>query len=497
MNKNSFVITTGLIVIGLLLVVLILRSNPPADFEEEHQHGNVASHVEAFPRGPHRGRLLSQDGFELEVTIYEAGVQPQFRIYAYQDEKPVPPGQVRVEITLHRFGGRSETIRFTPEADYLLGDAVVEEPHSFDVMVDAAFAGKSYQFHYSQEEGRVYLPPAALASAGITVETAGPAEIESVLKLPGTIEFDQNHLAHVVPRVGGIVVEVRKRLGESVSRGEVLAVLESRDLADLKSRLATARKRLQLARSLYLREAQLWREKISAEQDYLKAQTQLAEAEIAVATAKDQLEALGLEADPHSHSGNLARYELRSPLNGTVMEKHLVAGEAVKADATVFVIADLSEVWGSFSVPVNDLNRVKTGQQARILAPELGLETVAVIDYLGALVGEQTRSAPAHVHIENRDKRWRPGLFVSVEVIEEKATVPVAVSLQALQTWRDSQAVFVQSGDEFEVRPLQLGRRDANKVEVVKGLAAGERYASANSFVLKADLGKAAATHQH
>ncbi|WP_305909033.1 efflux RND transporter periplasmic adaptor subunit [Methylomarinum sp. Ch1-1] len=496
MNRNSIIAILGIIVGGLLLAVLILASNPAAD-HDEHQHEESTDHDEDFPRGPHHGRLLSQDDFELEVTIYETGIPPQFRVYAYQDEKPLPPAAVQLEMTLLRLGGRREQIGFKPVDGYLLGDRVVEEPHSFAVKVEATFASKTYSFQYSQEEGRVHLPPAALESAGISVETAGPAEIERVLKLPGTIEFDQNHLAHVVPRVGGIVVEVRKRLGETVTRGEVLAVLESRDLAELKSRLATARKRLQLARSLYRREEQLWRDKISAEQDYLRAKTQLAEAEIAVATAKDQLEALGLDTDQAKHSVNLARYELRSPLNGTVMEKHLVAGEAVKADARVFVIADLSEVWGSFNVPANDLNRVRIGQQVRIQAPELGYETQAVIDYLGALVGEQTRSAPAHVHIENPERRWRPGLFVSVEVIEEKIAAPVTVSLEALQTWRGNEVVFVQSGDEFEVRPLKLGRRDTNKAEVIKGLVAGERYAVTNSFVLKADLGKAGATHQH
>lgn len=496
MNKKSLIAIIVLIIAGLVLAGLILTVEPPVTTNEE-EHGESAEPNEAFPRGPHRGRLLTQDDFALEITIYETGVPPQFRVYPYHNEKPLPPEEVQTEITLHRFGGRSEKIRFKPEADYLLGDAVVEEPHSFDAAISANFAGKAYQFTYSQVEGRVQLDPASLKSAGITIETAGPAEIESVLNLPGTIEFDQNHLAHVVPRVSGVVVEVHKKLGEAVTRGEVLAVLESRDLADLKSRWATARKRLELAHSLYQREAQLWREKISAEQDYLNARTQLAEAEIAATTAKDQLEALGMQPDKDKRQVNLARYELRSPLNGTVVEKHLVAGEAVQADATVLVIADLSQVWGSFNVPANDLNRVEVGQRVRVKVPELGLETETGIDYLGALVGEQTRSAPAHVHIDNPEQRWRPGMFVSIEVIEEKTVVPVAVMLEGVQTWRDFDAVFVQGGDQFEVRPLQLGRRDAKHAEVLQGLAAGERYAADNSFVLKAELGKAGATHDH
>lgn len=495
MNKKTLIIISALLIIGIVLASLILTLDAPTVTDEEHAES--AERSEAFQRGPHRGRLLTKDDFALEITIYETGVPPQFRVYAYRNDKPVSPERVQLEITLHRFGGRIERIRFKPEAGYLLGDAVIEEPHSFDVNINAGFDGKTYPFTYSQVEGRIQLNAASLQSAGITIETAGPASIESVLKLPGTIEFDQNRLAHVVPRVSGVVVEVRKKLGESVSQGDLLAVLESRELADLKSRLATARKRLELARSLYQREERLWREKISAEQDYLNARTQLAEAEIAVTTANDQLEVLGMQADKGAHGISLARYELRSPLKGTVVEKHLVVGESVQADTKVMVIADLTQVWGDFSVPAKDLNQVKAGQQVRVKAPELGLETEATIEYLGALVGEQTRSAPAHVHIDNPEQRWRPGLFVSIEVVEAVATVPVTVALEGLQNWRNFDTVFVQVGDQFEVRPLQLGRRDANRAEVLQGLAPGEQYAAANSFVLKAELGKANATHDH
>ena len=294
-----------------------------------------------------------------------------------------------------------------------------------------------------------------------------------------------------------VVVDVRKKLGESVSQGDVLAILESRELADLKSRSASARKRLELARSLYQREDRLWREKIYAEQDYLRARTEFAEAEIAVTTANDQLDALGMQSPKGGRGVSLARYELRSPLDGAVVEKHMVIGESVQADTTVMVIADLTQVWGDFSVPANNLNQVKVGQTVRVNAPELGFETTATIDYLGAVIGEQTRSAPAHVHIDNKALNWRPGLFVSIEVVEAAVTVPVSVALEGLQNWRDGEAVFVQAGDQFEVRPLSLGRRDANRAEVLQGLAPGEHYAAANSFVLKAELGKASASHDH
>ncbi|MVF23066.1 efflux RND transporter periplasmic adaptor subunit [Methylocaldum sp. BRCS4] len=499
MKQSSLI--AALLLIGLVLAGLILTSEPPKGPKED-EHGAGEAHENEIVRGPHGGRLLSRDGFALEITIYEKGVPPRFRVYVYENDKPLPPEAVALTFELHRLGNRIDRIRFHKEADYLLGDEIVEEPHSFDVKANAEYAGKTYDFAYSQVEGRVALAPESLQSAGIEVKTAGPATIETVLELPGEILFDQNRLAHVVPRVAAVAVEVRKELGDGVRRGEVIAVLESRDLADLKSQYATAVKRLALARSLFEREERLWREKISAQQDYLAARTQFAEAEIALTTARQQLAVLGIDRTEIDHIGSgggasFARYELRAPLDGQVIEKHTVTGEAVQADTTVFVIADLSTVWGEFSVPAKDLNRVRLGQKVRLKAPALDLEAEAPVAYLGPLVGEQTRAAPAHVHLPNPEGRWRAGLFVTVEVVQEETTVPVAVAAVALQTWRDFQVVFARYGDQFEVRPLELGRRDRDFVEVIKGLSAGERYAAGNSFVLKAELGKAGATHEH
>jgi len=140
---------------------------------------------------------------------------------------------------------------------------------------------------------------------------------------------------------------------------------------------------------------------------------------------------------------------------------------------------------------------VKLGQKVKVRASALNAEARGTIAYVGALVGEQTRSAKARVTLGNPDQSWRPGLFVTVDVVQDESEVPVAVAAEAIQTYRDWQVVFLRSGEFFEVRPVELGRNDGTQVEVVKGLAAGDRYAASNSFVLKAELGKAGASHDH
>jgi cobalt-zinc-cadmium efflux system membrane fusion protein len=161
------------------------------------------------------------------------------------------------------------------------------------------------------------------------------------------------------------------------------------------------------------------------------------------------------------------------------------------------VIADLSSVWAEMTIYPKDLAAVKLGQSVTVKASALDARASGTISYVGALVGEQTRSAKARVTLGNPDQSWRPGLFVTVEVVQDESKVPVAVAAEALQTYRDWQVVFLRAGEFFEARPVELGCNDGTRVEVIKGLAAGDRYAATSSFVLKAELGKAGASHDH
>lgn len=120
----------------------------------------------------------------------------------------------------------------------------------------------------------------------------GPASIATSFQLPGEIKFNEDRTAHVVPRVAGIVERVAVSIGQRVEQGQLLAVIASTDLADRRSELLSAERRLQAARTSYARERTLWEERISAEQDYLQAQVQLREAEIAAQNARQKLAAL-------------------------------------------------------------------------------------------------------------------------------------------------------------------------------------------------------------
>ena len=453
-------------------------------------------------KGPHGGKMLRKDGLAVEVKIYEQGVPPEFRLYGFEDGKPLDPASMTATITLHRLE-RVQVIGFAPRSDYLLGNQEIYEPHSFDATVSVARAGGApHEWTYSSYEGRTQVVAGELAGAGITIETVGPVAMKSIVELPGTMALNADATAHVVPRLSGVVAEVRKNLGDAVSRGDLLAVLTSGELATAKQDYVSAVHRLELARSAAERVETLWKKKISSEEEYLVRKQALQEASIAERASSQKLAALGLPGDEIRRltSGeqlSLARYEVRAPLAGTVIAKDVTVGEAVQGTDPLFTISDLSTTWVEMAVPADRVHEVRVGQAVSVRSDALDSEVTGAVAHVAALIDPETRTAGARVAITNVDGHWRPGLFVTVRLTEDESIVPMAVKSEAIQSFRDWDVVFIRVGDLFEARPLELGRRDGEWVEVVSGLEPGAEYASKNSFVIKADVLKSGATHDH
>ena len=355
-------------------------------------------------------------------------------------------------------------------------------------------AGAEHGGAEDKKEGLIELSDAQIQAAAIAVDTASAGHIQTALLLPGEIRLNEDRTSHVVPRLAGVVESVGVSLGQVVKKGQVLAVLASPAAAEQRSELQTAQKRLALARTTYQREKTLWEQKVSAQQDYQQAGQALSEAEVAVANAQQKLGALGLS--PLSASG-LNRIALRAPLDGIVIEKHLSLGEAVKEDSAVFTIADLSQVWAEINVPAKDLPSVRVGEKVTIKATAFDASAAGTIAFVGALIGEQTRTAKARVVLANPQGAWRPGLFVNVAVVAEETAAPVTISADAVQTVAEQPVVFVKVDGGFMAQPVKLGRSDGRRTEVLQGLQAGTPYAATGSFVVKSELGKGSAEHAH
>jgi membrane fusion protein, heavy metal efflux system len=189
---------------------------------QEPAEGTHAA-ADAFERGPHNGRLLRDGPFALEVTVYEAGVPPEFRLYGYRDGKPLQPGALQPVVEVRRLDDETTRFTFRPEGDALVADGTVVEPHSFDVKVSVVNDGRTHTWTYASYEGRVTIPAATAAASGVKTSTAGPASIRDVLPLMGNVAIDRSRQAQVRARFPGIVRAVPVNLGDHVRRGQTLA----------------------------------------------------------------------------------------------------------------------------------------------------------------------------------------------------------------------------------------------------------------------------------
>ena len=192
---------------------------------------------------------------------------------------------------------------------------------------------------------------------------------------------------------------------------------------------------------------------------------------------------------------SLETYAIAAPLAGVVTARNANPGEQT-GDKTLFTVADLSTVWVELSLFPRDVVKVRVGQDVRVKSPDTGLAAGGKVVYVAPFGQAANQTITARVLLDNPDRRWAPGLYVTAEVTLAETAVPLAIRNEAVQTLEERSVVFVQGAEGFEPRDVRLGRNDGEFAEVLAGLNAGDTYAAANSFILKAELGKGSAEHE-
>lgn len=195
-------------------------------------------------------------------------------------------------------------------------------------------------------------------------------------------------------------------------------------------------------------------------------------------------------------SESLTSYELRTLIDGVVIERHLALGESVDRDEEAFVVADLSTVWVELSLYQKDFGRVQPGLGVRVQAVAGGAAADGVVSYVAPAIDPETRTATARVVLANPERVWRPGMFVTARTLDG-AEAEVLVPSEAVQSLEGQRVVFVETAAGFAPRAVTLGREGSTRCEVLSGLAAGENVATGNTFLLKAELAKGTAGHDH
>jgi cobalt-zinc-cadmium efflux system membrane fusion protein len=335
-------------------------------------------------------------------------------------------------------------------------------------------------------DGTVKLTPQQIKAAGILLMPPSVGGTAGAIELPATIAGDPQGIQVVSAAIGGRVVALARNLGETVRRGDTLAVIESREAAQLKGEVEAARARTALAQSQLRREQRLFAERVSPEQDLIAARTAATEANIALRQAQQQLSAAG------AGGGALNRLALRSPISGQVIARSATLGQTVAADAELYRVANLSTVSLSLSLSPADAGRVRPGAQVIVTAP--GRQGTARVTFISPVLDAQTRLVPVIATIDNRTGQWRVGESISAAIQLPGKTGNQAISVPqiAVQSVEGETVVFVRTPTGFRAVPVKVGAPSGDQVAILSGLNGSEQVAATNSFTLKAELGKGA-----
>jgi len=340
-----------------------------------------------------------------------------------------------------------------------------------------------------EESDIVAMTRAQQEEIGLFVNTARSGDIEHILFLVGEVRLHEDRMTHLVPRVPGIVRSVSASLGETVREGQILAMIDSPELAELKADYLGKVRNLELTRRTFERKQYLKKENIASEADWLEAQAAFQNAETLLLSAKRRLVFLGLGEEeirglPDAGDEAFGSYALKSPIAGTIIAKHITRGEKI-GDEEVFTVADLSVVWVDLQIPAKDLGTVKKGFGVEITATE-GRGAEGKLTLVGPVVDQESRTALGRVELPNPEGFWRPGIFVKGQIQGGTSSSAVVVPSEAVQNIEGDNVVFVPDGAGFRPVAVTLGKSVKDRTEILAGLKVGDRYVVRGAFGLKA-----------
>lgn len=395
-----------------------------------------------------------------------------------------------------------------PESQALSAHAAEEDHHGHDHASAVESGGEpeesGHESGHEKGSERLAIDAEQIAQSKISVQPAESGVLRARLRVPGTITPDRNRVGRVPSKVVGTVAELRKGLGDFVQAGEVIAILDSREVADAKSEYIAASVNFRLQETLYQREKTLWEKQVSSEQRVLRADATFRETQVRRDAAKQKLSALGVGdesiaklADAGQETAGLERYEIKAPISGRIVEQLVDIGTPMGGEGQaheLYALADLSKVWVELTVSPQDLPSIREGQQLTI---EGTAKSDGTIVFTSPVLNQDTRSARVIASVDNRDGAWRPGSFVTADIAVSETKAELVIPKTALQTIEGKTRVFVRTPEGFEAREITVGEDDGQAVEVLSGLKSGEPIAVANTFLLKAELGKSEAAHDH
>lgn len=390
---------------------------------------------------------------------------------------------------------------------------------------DSASSAADKHDQHNEHADEVTLSAEAIQRYGIRVDLVAKHVLIATLSAPARVSFNTEAMAHVGSPLRGRVADLKVRLGDLVKKGDTMLVIESPELGEAQSDYLQKRSSAQsagpaadLARNAYERAKGLYdksqgialTEVQKREAEYRGAQAALLAAQTSAMSAENKLHLLGMDqkaVDELATGGKVApRFAITAPIAGRVVEREVTLGELVGPDReALLVLADMDTLWVLADVPESRLQDIAAGANARItVGPGGGASIDGTLAFISHSIDPLTRSAQARVEVRSERLLLRPGMFARVEIetgpTGAKAEAVLSVPDEAVQTVEGGTAVFVPvAGEEntFVKRPVKVGRAVGGMAPVLSGLVEGESVVVSGSFILKAELGKGSAEHEH
>ena len=348
------------------------------------------------------------------------------------------------------------------------------------------------------EEGEIQLTSQQMVEQGLKVAVASTGLVEKLTTLPGKLVVNTDQQAHISPNFSGHVEQVNVALGQSVQKGQTLAVLIVPELIDQQANLRMAQVNLDLARKDYQREQQLWSQGISAKQDYQRAENAYRQAQITVQSSQARLNALGASGN------NNGRFLIKAPISGVISKKDIVVGENVQLADQLFVIENLKDLWLEFNLPNTSNIQLQVGQILNFKTNGSDQNYQAKVQTLNPQADLQTGRLQVRAKVTTQADVLRPNVLVNVFVTDAQAKTALRVQKKALQQVEGKPVVFVIESEEkglvhLKAQPIEVGvsSQDGQWLEVISGLTEGQKYIADGSFLLKSELEKDEAGHGH
>ena len=382
-------------------------------------------------------------------------------------------------------------------AIWLSSKKTESEGHGYDEG-NAEYSDEDSSEEGHAEEGEIQLTSQQMVEQGLKVAVASTGLVEKLTTLPGKLVVNTDQQAHISPNFSGHVEQVNVALGQSVQKGQTLAVLIVPELIDQQANLRMAQVNLDLARKDYQREQQLWSQGISAKQDYQRAENAYRQAQITVQSSQARLNALGASGN------NNGRFLIKAPISGVISKKDIVVGENVQLADQLFVIENLKDLWLEFNLPNTSNIHLQAGQILNFKTNGSDQNYQAKVQTLNSQADLQTGRLQVRAKVTTQADVLRPNVLVNVFVTDAQAKTALRVQKKALQQVEGKPVVFVIESEEkglvhLKAQPIEVGvsSQDGQWLEVISGLTEGQKYIADGSFLLKSELEKDEAGHGH